>query len=89
MTETLYRLTGDFVELFDKFDEIDNFDPDTDENGNPIDSDGNIIDDVAGLKEAMLTAWFDTLDGIEEAFEDKAVNVAIAVKSMRAEAEQR
>lgn len=85
---TLYSLTGDFIELFDKFDEIDNFDPDTDENGNPIDSDGNIIGDVAALKEAMLTAWFDTLDGIEEAFEDKAVNVAIAVKSMRAEAEQ-
>ncbi len=88
MSETLYSLTGDFIELFDKFDEIDNFDPDTDENGNPIDSEGNIIGDVAALKEAMLTAWFDTLDGIEEAFEDKAVNVAIAVKSMRAEAEQ-
>ena len=88
MSETLYNLTGDFVELFDKFDEIDNYDPDTDEDGNPIDSEGNIIGDVAALKEAMLTAWFDTLDGIEEAFEDKAVNVAIAVKSMRAEAEQ-
>ncbi len=88
MRETLYSLTGDFVELFDRFDEIDNFDPDTDEDGNPIDSEGNIIGDVAALKEAMLTAWFDTLDGIEEAFEDKAVNVAIAVKSMRAEAEQ-
>lgn len=85
---TLYSLTGDFIELFDKFDEIDNFDPDTDEDGNPIDSEGNIIGDVAALKEAMLTAWFDTLDGIEEAFEDKAVNVAIIVKSMRAEAEQ-
>jgi len=88
MSETLYNLTGDFVELFDKFDEIDNYEPDWDENGNPIDSEGNIIGDVAALKEAMLTAWFDTLDGIEEAFEDKAVNVAIAVKSMRAEAEQ-
>lgn len=84
----LYNLTGDFVKLFDRFDEIDNYEPDWDENGNPIDSEGNIIGDVAALKEAMLTAWFDTLDGIEEAFEDKAVNVAIAVKNMRAEAEQ-
>lgn len=84
----LYNLTGDFVELFDKFDEIDNYEPDWDENGNPIDSDGNVIGDVVELKESMLTAWFDTLDGIEEAFEDKAVNVAIAVKNMRAEAEQ-
>ena len=88
MSETLYSLTGDFIELFDKFDEIDNFDPDTDEDGNPIDSEGNIIGDVAALKEAMLTAWFDTLDGIEEAFEDKAFNVAIVVKNMKAEAEQ-
>lgn len=88
MSETLYNLTGDFVELFDKFDEIDNYEPDWDENGNPIDSEGNIIGDVAALKEAMLTAWFDTLDGIEEAFEDKAVNIAVIVKSLRAEAEQ-
>lgn len=32
----LYNLTGDFVELFDKFDEIDNYEPDWDENGNQL-----------------------------------------------------
>ena len=88
MSETLYDLTGDFKKLYDMFEEIDNFEPDFDENGNPIDSDGSVIGDVVELKEAMLAAWFDTLEGIEGAFEDKAVNIAVIVKSMRAEAEQ-
>lgn len=88
MSETLYDLTGDFKKLYDMFEEIDNFEPDRDENGNPVDSDGTIINDVAELKEKMLAAWFDTLDGIEEAFEDKAVNIAVIVKSLRSEAEQ-
>ena len=74
--------------LKDRFDEIDSYEPDRDENGSPIDSDGNVIDDVVELKEAMLTAWFDTLDGIEEEFEIKAVNIAIIVKNIKAEAEQ-
>lgn len=88
MSYNLYNLTGSFVDLYDRFDEIDSFEPDRDENGNPIDSDGNVIDDVVELKEAMLTAWFDTLDGIEEEFEIKAVNIAVIVKSIKAEAEQ-
>lgn len=88
MSETLYDLTGDFKKLYDMFEEIGNFEPDQDENGNPVDSDDTIINDVAELKEKMLAAWFDTLDGIEEAFEDKAVNIAVIVKSLRAEAEQ-
>lgn len=88
MSYNLYNLTGSFVDLYDRFDEIDSFEPDRNENGNPIDSDGNVIDDVVELKEAMLTAWFDTLDGIEEEFEIKAVNIAIIVKNIKAEAEQ-
>lgn len=88
MSETLYDLTGDFKKLYDMFEEIGNFEPDWDENGNPVDSDDTIINDVVELKEKMLAAWFDTLDGIEEAFEDKAVNIAVIVKSLRAEAEQ-
>lgn len=88
MSETLYDLTSDFKKLYDMFEEIGNFEPDWDENGNPVDSDDTIINDVVELKEKMLAAWFDTLDGIEEAFEDKAVNIAVIVKSLRAEAEQ-
>ena len=84
----LYELTGDFAELFERFDEIDSWEPDTDEDGNPIDDSGNIIKDVKAYKEAMLQAWFDTLDGIEELFEDKAVNIAMYIKNLRSEAEQ-
>lgn len=84
----LYELTTDFSDLFDRFDEIDSWEPDTDEDGKPIDDNGDIIKDVKAYKEAMLQAWFDTLDGIEELFEDKAVNVAIYIKKLRSEAEQ-
>ena len=84
----LYELTADFSELFEQFDEIDNWEPDTDEDGKPIDDNGNVIGNVTAYKEAMKQAWFDTLDGIEELFEDKAVNIAIYVKKLRSEAEQ-
>lgn len=84
----LYELTTDFSDLFDRFDEIDSWEPDTDEDGKPIDDNGNVIKDVEAYKEAMLQAWFDTLDGIEELFEDKAVNTAMYIKNLRSEAEQ-
>lgn len=84
----LYDLTADFTELFDRFEEIDNWEPDTDEDGKPIDDNGNVIGNVTAYKEAMKQAWFDILDGIEELFEDKAVNIAIYVKKLRSEAEQ-
>ena len=84
----LYELTGDFAELFERFDEIDNWEPDTDEDGSPIDDNGNVIENVTAYKEAMLQAWFNTLEGIEELFEDKAVNIAMYIKNLRSDAEQ-
>lgn len=84
----LYELTGDFTDLYDRFEEINIWEPDTDENGQPIDDDGNIIENVTAYKESLLQAWFDTLDGIEELFEDKAVNIAVYIKELRSEAEQ-
>ena len=84
----LYELTTDFSDLFDRFDEIDNWEPDTDEDGSPIDDNGNVIENVTAYKEAMLQAWFNTLEGIEELFEDKAVNIAMYIKNLRSEAEQ-
>ena len=84
----LYDLTSDFAELFEQFDEIDNWKPDTDEDGKPIDDNGNVIGNVTAYKENMLQAWFDTLDSIEELFEDKAVNIAMYIKNLRSDAEQ-
>ena len=84
----LYELTGDFTDLYDRFEEINSWEPDTDEDGQPIDDNGNVIENVIAFKESMLQAWFDTLDGIEELFEDKAVNIAMYIKELRSEAEQ-
>ena len=84
----LYESTADFDELYERFDEIDSWEPDTDENGQPIDDKGNIIENVTAYKEAMLQAWFDTLDGIEEIFEDTALFIALCIKEKRSNAEQ-
>ena len=84
----LYEITGDFSDLYDRFIDIDAWEPDTDEEGRPIDENGEVIENVTAYKEAMFEAWFDTLEGIEELFEDKAVNVAVYIKNLRSEAEQ-
>ena len=42
----LYELTGLFAELFEQFDEIANYTPDTDEYGRMITEDGDIIADL-------------------------------------------
>lgn len=38
-------------------------------------------------RENFETAWFDTLEGVEAEFEDKAENVAVYIKMLRAEAD--
>ena len=76
----LYELTSDFTELFNRFDEINDYEPDTDADGNYIDAVGNIIDDVVKYKQDMLDMWFDTLDGIEGEFSDKAESIACMIK---------
>lgn len=81
----LYELTNAFAELFDQFDEIDSYTPDTDADGRYIDADGNIIENLEALRERYRAAWFDTLTAIEEEFDVKAENVAVYIKSLNAE----
>ena len=83
----LYELSSDFTELFDRFDEINNYEPDTDADGRYIDAAGNIIDDVVKYKHDLLDMWYDTLDGIEGEFSDKAENIACKIKEYQAIAE--
>lgn len=83
----LYELTGLFAELFEQFDEIANFTPDTDEYGRMITEDGDIIADLDDYRDRLMTAWFDTLTGIEGEFDEKAENLAVAVKNLSAEVE--
>lgn len=61
----LYELTEMFSDLFNQFDSINEWEPDTNADGIPIDDDGNIIKNVDAYRNEMLTAWFDTLEGIE------------------------
>lgn len=68
----LYELSGQFAELFDRFDEINEYTPD----------DGG---DPEAAREMLRCAWFDTLTAIEDEFDVKAENVACYIKSMNAE----
>ena len=82
----LYELTNAFSELFNQFEEINDYEPDTNADGQPIDGNGDIIEDVEAYKNKMLSAWFDTLEGIEGEFDERAENIAVYIKELEAEA---
>lgn len=81
----LYELSTTFADLFDRFDEINSYTPDTDADGNYIGDDGEIITDLEALRESYRQAWFDTLTAIEGEFDAKAENIAVYIKNMSAE----
>lgn len=80
----LFEISAEFSQLFDKFDEIQEMEFDCNDSGEPIDSEGNVIDPEA-YRADMLEAWFNTLEGIEGEFEAKAENTAQYIKSLKAE----
>ena len=84
---SLFNISSDFTGLFDKFDDLANWEPDTDANGKAIDEYGNEIPDVGSYKTEMLSAWFDTLTGIEGEFNAKAENIGVYIKQLKAEKE--
>lgn len=81
----LYEISNIFSELFNKFDEINEMEFDTNADGNPIDSSGEIIANPDEYKKTMLEAWFDTLEGIEGEFEEKAENIACYIKELQSD----
>ena len=81
----LYEITAEFADLFDRFDEIADYTPDTDEYGRYVTEDGNIIEDLEAYRQSYLTAWFDTLTFIEGEFNEKAENVAVYIKNLNAD----
>ena len=81
----LYEITAEFADLFDRFDEIADYTPDTDEFGRYVTEDGDIIEDLEAYRQSYLTAWFDTLTSIEGEFNEKAENVAVYIKNLNAE----
>lgn len=78
----LYEMTEQFNELFDQFDDINNYTPDQDESGHYVDGNGEIIPDLEAFREKLRNAWFDTLTALEDEFESKAENVAVYLKSV-------
>nr|DAH88992.1 MAG TPA: resistance protein [Bacteriophage sp.] len=83
----LYEMTNDFAELFEQYDAITECEFESDGKGGYVDDDGNPVDPEAYRKE-MQEAWFDTLDGMEQALVEKAENVAVYIKSLESEAKQ-
>ena len=83
----VYDYADQFEELFDSFDAIADYEPETNEDGQYIDDDGNIIPDIDAYKAEMQTAWFDTLDGIEGEFDIKAENIACFIKQLEGDLE--
>lgn len=81
----LYEISGVFAELFDRFDDIANYTPDTDEYGRYITEEGDIIEDLDAYRNAYLTAWFDSLTALEGEFNEKAENDAVYIKNLTAD----
>lgn len=81
----LYELSNDFAELFDNFDTISAMTFSKNEMGEFVDDDDNPVPDPEVFKAAMLEAWFDTLEGIEDEFERKAENIGAYIKQLEAE----
>ena len=79
----LFDISAEFAQLFDQYDNIQDMEFDCNEAGEPVDSEGNVIDPET-IRADMLQAWFDTLDGIEGEFNIKAENTAQYIKSLKA-----
>lgn len=87
----LYELSEQFAQLFDEFEKYDEWEPDKNEQGLYIDENGNVLTNAAEFIECrrndLREAWFTSLTCIEESFDDKAVQLALYIKSLSAEAE--
>ena len=79
--ESLYSMTKQFEELFNSYEAIADMQFAPDGEGGYLDDDGNPVDPAA-VREEMAQAWFDTLDGMEIAIQEKAENVALYIKNL-------
>lgn len=79
--ESLYEMTKQFEELFNSYEAIADMQFAPDGEGGYLDDDGNPVDPAA-VREEMAQAWFDTLDGMEIAIQEKAESVALYIKNL-------
>ena len=81
----LFEMSREYEELFNLFDEIDEIEPDINEDGEPIDEFGNIIEDIDAWHEQIKEKWFTELVAREDEFDIKAENVAQYIKNLNVE----
>lgn len=82
----LYEISSTFAQLFEQYDAICSYEPEKNEQGQYVDGDGVVIEDLEAFRTEMGEAWFDTLEGIEGEFMDKAENIAVYIKELNSEA---
>lgn len=78
----LIEISSDYEALFDMFDDIDELEPSINENGEPVDDDGNLIDDIDVWHESLKEQWLKELIDREDEFEVKAENTAQYIKNL-------
>lgn len=83
----LIDMSSDYEELFNMFDDIDDIVPETNDDGEPVDNDGNVIDDIDEWKESIKEQWMSELIEKEDEFENKAENVGQYIKNLKIESD--
>lgn len=82
----LYELTADYEALFSELDRLYSIEDEMTEQDGQFFHDGVLVEDVAEYKHELLTAWFDTLEGIEGEVEQKLLKLACFVKNIDSDA---
>ena len=78
----LIDMSREYEEIFDAFEIIDDLEPDINEDGEPVDYNGNVINDIETWHEELKRQWFDELASKEDEFENKAESVAQYIKNL-------
>lgn len=91
MAVRLYDLTDQWSDMFDRLEDYDTWEPEKNDDGEYIDEHGEVIKNaseyIKETREDLKQAWFESLSAIKEMFEDKAVNIALHIKTLDAEVE--
>ena len=82
----IYTLTTEYEQLFASFDRFNNIEDElTCEDGNYYHN-GCLVEDIEEYKNDLISAWFDTLEGMEGELEEKLLNLACYIKELDAQA---
>lgn len=83
----LYELSAEYEALLASYDRFCNIENELTEVDGKFYHNGNLIDDVVQYKRNLITAWFDTLEGMEGEIEEKILNLACYIKDLDSKAD--